>query len=296
MPDPEEKDTKTSVPDTSEADARTVQDEILGKTPSEPAKKVEGEPEGKVEEKGEPAVKEKVEAKPKEEAKTPEAEEEAKIAEILSRFKGDPEAVKRQLAKAYREQEKMHTEQGAEVGELRKEALRWKQFQEDLDRDPEGTAKWLLERAKKQKEESSESVLDKVLDGSTTLDEVIDSKIDEREGQKNWVEQQETLMETRHTGWKDRIAQRNALREAVQLGKFPYPEEILDLAVRGAGDPEKLLADAKTAVEKERNDALAAKMEGQVQTQAGAVTEEKTPSDSRTMGDSVLTEEEKAHR
>ena len=78
--------------------------------------------------------------------------------------------------------------------------------------------------------------------------------------------------------------------------KFPYPEEILDLVVRGAGSPEKLLADAKVAAEEDRNEALAKKYEAQVPTQAGGEIEKAPPSDSQVVGDSILTEADKAHR
>lgn len=292
----EVKNTEDSVLDTSEADAQAVQNEILGKTSSEPAKETPREPEKKVEEEGKPAAEEKVEAKPKEEALTPDAEEETKIAEILSRFKGDPNAVKRQIAKAYREKEKQFSERDGEIGDLRKEVLKFRQFQEDLEANPEGTIKWLQETTQKKKEESSESLMDRALEDSTVLPEYIDQEIAKREDQKNWVEQEEVRMENLHAGWKDRVAQRNALRQAIQLNKFPYPDEILDFAVRGAGDPEKLLADAKVAVEKDRNEALAGKMDEQVQAQAGGGREKIPSSDSRIVGDSILTEEEKARR
>lgn len=288
----EVKDPEGSVPAGGDEDARTVQNAILGKEEkSETSEKTGGETEEKAE--GEkPEAKEETKAKEEKaaEEKPAEVDEAAEIEKILkSRFKGDP----KEAVKAYRNLEKMQGEHTEELGKLRKEVLDWRQFKKDWEADPEGTLKQLSESAQVQKGEA-ENIIEKALEDPKALDRYIERKISDKESERELREKEIERMKGLYPGWDDRQKQRATLLEAINLGKFPLPDEILDMAVRGAGSPEKLLADAKKAVKEEQDEALANKMKEQVETQAGGEREKPEPSDQDIIAGEILTEEEKA--
>lgn len=228
--------------------------------------------------KTEPESEEKNEEKP-----APTTEEVAKISEVLkTRFKGSPEEV----TKAYVNLEKKLSEQGMELGNLRSEILQWRQFQEDFATDPQGTLAKL--QASISPSEEKENILMKALDDPKLLDQYIDQKISEREAGLRWETDYQKRMVELYPGWEERKTQREALRQAIVLGKFPYPDEILDFAVRGAGSPEKLLEDAKKAIREEEEKALVAKTQEGMQTQVGAGEEKKELTDEQIMTQAIL--------
>lgn len=302
----ERKDTDSAAQAASEEDAKVIQDAILGEH-SEPSEEKPGETEEKVEKKEEEKPKAEEEAKPKEEkkagekpAEAGEEEEAKKIEAILNRFQGTPEEKAKAVAKAYREFEKLHGKKDKELGDLRKEVLDFKNFQEDWKKDPKAVIDKLTELAKKtagEEEESKEDLLKALQDPTgKELDKFIEDKIsaktEEKEEQKGFIEKEEKRMEGLYPGWSERAKQREALETAIRLGKFPYPQEILDMAVRGSADPDKILADAKDALKKEEMDALANKTDQNVQEQLGGPAEKKELSDSEVIEGEILTKEE----
>lgn len=292
MPEEEKTDsTKSSVQVASEEEAKATQDRILG-TEGEKAKAAEEKP-GETKEKVEEKEKAKAAAEAKEkEAKPAEAgEEDAKIDAILSRFKDTPDADKpKALAKAYREIEKLHGEQGKEIGDLRKTELWVKQLQEELEKDLPNTLKKLeAHYGAKGEDENEEIVLDR-----KTIKGIVEEQLTQKETDKQWFDDQGKLMKDRHKDWDELADKRTALKEAVRLGKFPFNDEIFHLAVRGAASPEQLLADAKKIVKQDEADALAAKMGEQTQTQAGGAEEKKEQTYQEKKEESVLTSTERA--
>lgn len=292
MPE-EEKVVDTSAQSASEEDSKTVAASILGKETEEKSEeKAEEETEKKDQEKLTPE--EKAEAKPEEEAKALEADEEAKIAEILARFKGTSEEVSRQIAKAYHNQGEMHGKQDGELGDLRKEVINWRQFQEDFAKDSKGTIERLQKQAETEESEKK-NIIEEAYTRPEALDEYIDEKFEERETRLKQQQEQEQRMKDTYPDWDKFTPQRKALLDAIKVKKLA-PEEILHLAVRGPIDPKKLFSEAKDIVRKEENEALVKKMEQQVDKQTGGEEEKTPPSDSRVVSDTILTESEKARR